>query len=276
MLESRPDNRKARGEGRVILLLALLMFGGALFMLGKVWYAKQTGPNETLSTESGLTDVHFISTENILDRIKRGDDMHVMDIRQRDSFEAQHLIDSEWLGLSEIPYYSAPEGKLIIVVYGDENSNDQLREVSARYSAKKINFRFLQDGIRGWINNGGSVIQKSNPNSYVDQTKVITIAPEEVEALRQSLVRSAVLDVRSEREYAAGHIPGALHIPLFRLEKDRATLPAAASLFVYGSNDEDTFQAGTQLFDMGFFGLRVIMGGFEAWKAKGLSIEVSQ
>jgi rhodanese-related sulfurtransferase len=44
---------------------------------------------------------------------------------------------------------------------------------------------------------------------------------------------------------------------------------------VYGSAESDTFQAGTQLFDMGFFGLRVITGGFEAWKAKNLPIETS-
>jgi len=265
-----------RGEGRVILILAFLMFGGAVFMLGKAWYEKQQDATTIVSKESGLTGLRFISAENILDRIKKSEDIRFVDIRPRASFEANHLIDSEWLGLAEIATYSAPTGQLIVVVYGEENANDQLRDVHSRFTEKKMTFAFLEGGIQNWIAKGGTVISESDPNSYIDQTKVLTIAPEKVIELQATLVRSVIVDVRSDREYREGHVPGSINIPFTRLEKDRSTIPSIGSIFVYGSNESDTFQAGTRLFDMGFFGLRIITGGFEAWKAKNLPVESGQ
>lgn len=274
--ERYESQKGGRGEGRVILFLAFLMFGGAVFMLGKAWYEKRQDAATSISQESGLTGLRFISAENILDRIKKSEDIRFIDIRPRASFEANHLIDSEWLGLAEIATYSAPTGQLIVVIHGEENSNEQLRDIHARFTEKKMTFAFLEGGIQTWIAKGGTVISESDPNSYIDQTKVLTIAPEKVTELQATLVRSVIIDVRSDREYREGHIPGAINVPFSRLEKDRGTIPSIGSMFVYGANELDTFQAGTRLFDMGFFGLRIITGGFEAWKTKGLPVEVGQ
>ncbi len=269
-------SKGGQSEGRVILFLAFLMFGGAVLMLGKAWYEKRQDAVSTVSQESGLTGLRFISAENILDRIKKSEDIRFVDIRPRASFETNHLIDSEWLGLAEIATYSAPTGQLIVIVYGKENVNDQLRDIHTRFTEKKMTFAFLEGGIQNWIAKGGTVISEGDPNSYIDQTKVLTIAPEKVAELQSTLVRSIILDVRSDREYSQGHIPGAINVPLSRLEKDRGAIPPIGSMFVYGANESDTFQAGTRLFDMGFFGLRIITGGFEDWKAKGLPVESSQ
>ena len=269
--------RKTRSEGRIVLLVALLMFSGAVFMLGKSWYEKRQKNINVTEDGAGLASLRFITAENILDRIKKNEDMHFVDVRPRVSFEANHLIDSEWLGLAEIATYSAPTGRLIVVVYDDkENSNEALREIHDRFTARKMTFAFLEGGIRNWMAKGGTVISESNPGSYVDQTKVTTVTPEKVVELEKTLVRIIIVDVRNEREYALGHIPGAMNLPFSRLEKDRSSIPSIGSMFVYGTTDGDTFQAGTRLFDMGFFGLRIIDGGFEAWKAKGLPIEVSK
>ncbi len=260
-----------------MLLVALLMFSGAVFMLGKSWYEKRQKNINVTEDGAGLASLRFITAENILDRIKKNEDMHFVDVRPRVSFEANHLIDSEWLGLAEIATYSAPTGRLIVVVYDDkENSNEALREIHDRFTARKMTFAFLEGGIRNWMAKGGTVISESNPGSYVDQTKVTTVTPEKVVELEKTLVRIIIVDVRNEREYALGHIPGAMNLPFSRLEKDRSSIPSIGSMFVYGTTDGDTFQAGTRLFDMGFFGLRIIDGGFEAWKAKGLPIEVSK
>ena len=267
---------RKRSEGGVVFLLAALMFGGAVFMLGRAWYEKHQASVGIQSEESGLTGLRFISAENILDRIRKSEDIRFVDIRMRESFESNHLIDSEWLGLAEIATYSAPTGQLVVVIYGEENSNEQLREIHNRFTEKKMSFAFLEGGIRMWMSKGGTVISESDPNSYIDRTKVLTIAPEKVTELQASLVRSVIVDVRNDREYSQGHIPGAINLPFSRLEKDRETIPSIGSIFVYGANDSDTFQAGTRLFDMGFFGLRIITGGFEAWRVKGLPIETGQ
>lgn len=274
--EAPAQRKNGRHEGRVLFFLTLLMFGGAILMLGKAWYEKHRANQQTTPEESGLANLRFISAENILDRIRKNEDIHFVDIRPQASFEANHIIDSEWLGLAEIATYSAPTGQLIVIVHGEENSNDQLREIHTRFTEKKMTFAFLEGGIQTWIAKGGAVISKSDPHSYVDQTKVLAITPEKAIELLPTLVRSIILDVRSNQEYQNGHIPGAINIPFSRLEKDRSTIPSIGSIFVYGTNDSDTFQAGTRLFDMGFFGFRIITGGYEAWKIKGLPTEKGQ
>lgn len=45
------------------------------------------------------------------------------------------------------------------------------------------------------------------------------------QALRLLQEGAAAVDVRSAAEYAAGHLPGALHLPLEDLEQARTVLP---------------------------------------------------
>jgi|GEM_PF-1277083 len=274
-MKSLPRKRTGN-DGKVILFLAFLMFGGALFMIGKTWYTHSKRVTQGTQSESNLGDFRLISPENIQERMVRNEVIRFIDIRPRTSYEENHLIDSVWLGLAEIAYYAAPTTELIVIVHGKENTNEQLKEINALYRGKKLQFAFLDGGINNWITKGGAVITTGNPDSYLDQTKVTPILPEKVDELRATLVRSIMLDVRTESEFSAGHVPDAINLPFAQLEKERSQIPGLGSLIVYGSSELDTFRAGTQLFDMGYFGVRIISGGFEAWKTKGLPIEKKQ
>ncbi len=265
--------RQNRSEGKILVILAVLMLGGAAFMLGKAWYLHSQEKKVAEEITDGLTALRYMSPKNILDRIAKNEELQFIDVRPREAFDRDHIIDSDWLGLAEIAYYNAPAGKLVIIVYGEENSNDQLREINALYTKKGLSFAFLEGGIRNWVAEGGGLVSEADPASFLDRTKIIPIEPENVITLQESLVRSTILDVRTDREFAAGHIPGAINIPLSRLEKERGTIPSIGSLFVYGDTETDSFQAGAKLFDMGYIGLRVITGGYTAWKEKGLPVE---
>jgi rhodanese-related sulfurtransferase len=66
------------------------------------------------------------------------------------------------------------------------------------------------------------------------------LGPDDAEQVsRQELLRRAragevvVLDVRPAEEYAAGHIPGAVSIPLAELDHRLAELPADAEVVAY-------------------------------------------
>ncbi|MEP7163017.1 MAG: hypothetical protein ABI747_04645, partial [Candidatus Moraniibacteriota bacterium] len=45
------------------------------------------------------------------------------------------------------------------------------------------------------------------------------------------------------------------------------------TFIVYGKDELSGFRAGVRLFDMRFFGERVLEGGFQAWKDKGFPVE---
>jgi phage shock protein E len=85
-----------------------------------------------------------------------------------------------------------------------------------------------------------------------------------------------VIDVRGPEEYRAGHVPGAINIPLAELEtrqgelpKDKVIVPYCTMLHPGNSRGE---RAASLLKNLGF-DAKVLGGGFSAWQAQGLGAE---
>jgi ArsR family transcriptional regulator len=90
--------------------------------------------------------------------------------------------------------------------------------------------------------------------------------------LRDGLV--TVLDVRPEDEFALGHLPGALNIPLSKLERRLSELPADREIVAYcrGPYCVLSFEAVAALRARGYL-VRRLEDGYPEWKAAGLPIE---
>jgi rhodanese-related sulfurtransferase/DNA-binding transcriptional ArsR family regulator len=84
-----------------------------------------------------------------------------------------------------------------------------------------------------------------------------------------------VLDVRPEDEFAAGHLPGALNIPLAELERRLGELPADREVIAYcrGPYCVLSFEAVAALRERGY-PVRRLEDGYPEWKAAGLPVEV--
>jgi ArsR family transcriptional regulator len=85
-----------------------------------------------------------------------------------------------------------------------------------------------------------------------------------------------LLDVRPEAEYALGHLPGALNVPLSRLERHLADLPGHHEIIAYcrGPYCIMSFEAVAALRARGFRARR-LEDGFPEWQAAGLAVEAS-
>lgn len=81
------------------------------------------------------------------------------------------------------------------------------------------------------------------------------------------------LDVREQNEFAEGHIPGALLLPLGDLEGLAATLPRGRPLVTYCGHGERSATALSLLERLGFGPLVNLDGGIGAWQEAGLEIE---
>ncbi|MDO8502711.1 MAG: metalloregulator ArsR/SmtB family transcription factor [Gemmatimonadaceae bacterium] len=85
-----------------------------------------------------------------------------------------------------------------------------------------------------------------------------------------------VLDVRPSDEYRAGHIPGAVSVPVEELENRISELPTGKEVVAYcrGPYCVLAFRAVEILRARGHYARR-LMDGFPEWRAAGLPIEVS-
>ncbi|MBW2538986.1 MAG: rhodanese-like domain-containing protein, partial [Deltaproteobacteria bacterium] len=84
-----------------------------------------------------------------------------------------------------------------------------------------------------------------------------------------------VLDVRPVEEYRAGHIPGALSVPLGQLKKLLSKLPRDQEIVAYcrGPYCVLAVEAVEMLRKQGFKAIR-LEDGIQDWRAMGLTLEV--
>ncbi|MFV2001632.1 MAG: ArsR/SmtB family transcription factor [Paracoccaceae bacterium] len=83
-----------------------------------------------------------------------------------------------------------------------------------------------------------------------------------------------VLDVRPAEEFQAGHIPGAVNLPLSDLEKHLQDLPKDQEIIAYcrGPYCVLSFEAVAALRDKGYAARR-LKDGYPEWRASGLPVE---
>jgi hydroxyacylglutathione hydrolase len=85
--------------------------------------------------------------------------------------------------------------------------------------------------------------------------------------------RGALLDVRSRAEWAAGHLPGAVNLPLGELEQRLGELPRAHPLIVQCQSGGRAAIATSLLRARGIEDVYLYGGGFAEWSASGQAVE---
>lgn len=75
-----------------------------------------------------------------------------------------------------------------------------------------------------------------------------------------------LLDVRSDKEYEQGHIPGAVHVPLADIGDKVKKLKKDKDLVVYCRSGNQSIWAIKRLMGMGYKNLYNLKGGYSAWK----------
>jgi rhodanese-related sulfurtransferase len=84
-----------------------------------------------------------------------------------------------------------------------------------------------------------------------------------------------LIDVREESEWAAGHIPGAVHLGKGVIERDiEAKVPDhAAPIVLYCGGGFRSALAADNLQKMGYTSVISMDGGMRGWREKGLPVE---
>lgn len=117
----------------------------------------------------------------------------------------------------------------------------QLREaglVASRREGKRIFYSLTGDDVGDLWRHLRQVAQQHRPHTEV--ARAAYLGPDDTEAVGSAeLLRrlesgdTVVLDVRPQVEYDAGHLPGAVHIPLEQLADRLAELPRDTEIIAY-------------------------------------------
>lgn len=102
------------------------------------------------------------------------------------------------------------------------------------------------------------------------RASVREIDPTDLDAWRATWPRGLVLDVREDREWAAGHIPDAVHLARGVLERDiEGVAPDPATpIVLYCGGGYRSALAARSLADMGYTAVWSLAGGVRTWKAQ--------
>lgn len=91
----------------------------------------------------------------------------------------------------------------------------------------------------------------------------------------EAAIRNAdvLIDVREESEFAAGHLPGAIHASRGMLEFKLSSTPALTArdlkVVLYCKTSGRAALAAAAMADMGYLNVTSIVGGFDAWVSAG-------
>ena len=184
----------------------------------------------------------------------------VLDTRDADSFAAAHLAGSIHIGLSG--RYASWVGALLdpgkpIVLVCEPGKEEE--------SAMRLG-RIGFDRIAGVLE-GGVQAAASRPALVIRRARVTR------EALAKRLASPTppqVVDVRTASEWQAGHIDGALHVPLNTLEQHLARIPKSRELVVVCKSGYRSSIAASLLERAGLQRVTDLVGGMDAWE-KGLA-----
>jgi len=225
----------------------------------------------------------------------------LLDVSRRSDFLAEHIKGSVNVPGPEIES-SLESGELskldrraVVVAFGSRWPHFEV--VSKLRGPKGFEAVYAMEGREGWKSKGYPVELDEKLAHFLKMTESerrppgsAAPAPEDPEGLPgvDPLALKALLDagvdmtcvfVGDRRTYEAGHVPGAIYVPVTELEKkfadaDRNRLLAVQCGCCQGKRGGPSEIAVRQLNKMGFARVIHLDGHMYAWKAAGLPVEL--
>jgi hydroxyacylglutathione hydrolase len=190
----------------------------------------------------------------------------LLDVRGSAAFGAGHIPGSLNVALQgQFASWAGtliPPDQPIVIVAEDE---DGVRETALRLARVGLEdvAGYLEGGLAAWDRSGRrSAIL---PQITVDELQARRLAPADLQ----------VVDVRRPGEYAAGHVPGAVSLPLDRLEREAGRLERGRFTALICAGGYRSSAGVSLLARLGFPDLANVVGGTAAWMAAGYPTETA-
>jgi hydroxyacylglutathione hydrolase len=187
----------------------------------------------------------------------------IVDTRPADSFADGHAPGtlniplgksfSTWAG-TLLPY----DRDICLIAATQADAARAAREM-AKIGLDRVAGWFATDSLAVWADAGGGV-------ERVTQASAPGIAA------RVTSGEVTVVDVRSATEWAHGHLPGALHIPLGLLTERLGEIPRGRPVVVHCQGGTRSAMAASVLLGRGIQDVINLRGGYDEWRREALPL----
>lgn len=220
---------------------------------------RQERPNlaETLSES-----LKAMSLDEVLRLKNQG--VQLLDVREAIDFEGAHLAGSTNVGIQG--KYATWCGTVLnhehpIVVIAETG-----KEEEAVMRLGRIGF----DNVAGFLGGGMNAL-RDRPDLVRKIERITAVA---LSGQLATAAAPTVVDVRSEKEWAAGHIAGSVNIPLNHLRDRVKEIATKRPVVVHCEGGYRSAIAASVLANAGRPDVLDMVGGFKAWAASKLPVQV--
>lgn len=163
----------------------------------------------------------------------------------------------------ELPKAAGKDKKIIFYCKGPKCHKSH----TAAFIAEELgytNVLVYPGGLPDWVRNGEDLEQRvSYPAADVE-----VVSPEE---LNSSLDQYYILDIQDEKSYQKKNVPGSVNIPMYRLDKEFASIPKDKTILLTDKAGKQVLIAGRFLASKGHKNIKRLDGGLHAWLRAGFS-----
>lgn len=206
--------------------------------------------------------LHPLALDEVLRLQNQG--VQLLDVRDAIDFEGGHLAGSLNIGIQG--KYATWCGTVLdhtrpIVVVAETG-----KEEEAVMRLGRIGF----DNVAGYLS-GGMDALRDRPDLVTKIERITAVA------LAEQLGTPAaptIVDVRSEKEWAAGHIAGSVNLPLNHLHDRAGEIAPSRPIVVHCEGGYRSAIAASLLAQAGRRDVLDMVGGFKAWAASKLPVKV--
>lgn len=223
-------------------------------------------------TEDGFA---LIDTDGLKKLLDNGSEMYIYDARNPEEYQEVHIKGALSLPQKKFSQYAhlLPEdtsGRIIFYCNGVKCGKSRKAAKQAIALGYENVFVYAQ-GMPVWEEKGMPIYAGPNYEKRIETTK---IAPGELAALlnssREDLI---VVDVRDPEEFAEGHIPVAVNIPIAVFASRSGVLEKKKKIIVYCNSGGRSYNAYRKLMKLGYKNIGQAI--FADWKEAGLPVEKS-
>ena len=237
---------------------------------------------ESLASHEGVTRVDAQTLEDWMQRRERkAMNLHVFDVRQVSEYAEGHVRGARTLpgglAVQRTDEFVAVRAAPVVLI-----DDGEARAWITAMWLKRLGLArlyVLAGGLDAWRASGRAVEQgrpRSAPLALdAARSRANPLAPQAMQQWIASHPGAHVLDVDTSRNYARGHLPGAVWLPYGWLEERIGALVPDKStpIAVTCHNGLHAMYAAATLGESGYVNVSALDGGVPAWTKAGLGVE---